>query len=130
MNKITSIEIKKVLVIDDNQEIQQLLKMSLEIMKPWQILTADSGIKGLKIAREEKNIDLILLDYLMPESNGEEIIIELQKDKAISHIPVIFLTAQSDTQFEGKKLGASGVIYKPFNPITIADLITEIMEEE
>ncbi|BAQ62809.1 response regulator receiver domain protein CheY [Geminocystis sp. NIES-3708] len=127
MKNIKLINISKVLVIDDNKEIQKLIKISLEMMRKWEVFTANSGLEGLKIAKQLQNLDLILLDYLMPEINGGEIIIKLRKDKKVCHIPVIFLTAQSDTQFDWQGLGALGVIYKPFNPITIVDLIEKIL---
>lgn len=119
----------RVLVIDDSQEVQQLIKMSLEMINKWSIISADSGIEGFNIALKEDNLDLILLDYLMPEYNGEETIKKLFSIPKIATIPVIFLTAQSDGQFDWRKMGAKGVIYKPFNPMNLGDLIEEILSE-
>lgn len=63
----------------------------------------------------------------MPIHNGEFTIKKLRSIPKISSIPVIFLTAQSDEKFNWKKLGAKGVIYKPFNPLNLGDLIKEIL---
>ncbi|BAQ64799.1 two-component response regulator [Geminocystis sp. NIES-3709] len=117
-----------ILVIDDSKEIQQLIKMSLEMINQWQVISANSGLQGLKIAIEKDDLDLILLDYLMPQNKGDEIIKKLQANPKTASIPVIFLTAQSDEQFHWKKLGAKGIIYKPFNPINLGDLIRDILE--
>lgn len=117
----------KILVIDDTKEMQQLIKMSLEMINQWSVITAESGLQGVEIAVKENNLDLILLDYLMPEHNGEFTIKKLQSIPKISLIPVIFLTAQSDEKFNWKKLGAKGVIYKPFNLLNLGDLIQEIL---
>lgn len=117
----------KILVIDDTKEMQQLIKMSLEMINQWSVITEQSGLKGIEIAQKEDKLDLILLDYLMPEYNGEFTIKKLQSIPKTSQIPVIFLTAQSDQKFNWKKLGARGVIYKPFNPLNLGDLIEEIL---
>jgi CheY-like chemotaxis protein len=116
----------KILVIDDSKEMQQLIKMCLEMINQWSVITAESGLQGVEIALKEDNLDLILLDYLMPEYNGEFTIKKLQSIPKIYSIPVIFLTAQSDEKFNWKKLGAKGVIYKPFNPLNLGSLIEEI----
>jgi len=127
MDNVAQQKTLKVLVIDDSLEIQQLIKMSLEMIKQWQVFTADSGLKGLEIAQNIDYLDLILLDYLMPNINGEEIIKKFSQNFHTSSIPVIFLTAQFDRHFNWSKLGAKGVIYKPFNPITLGDLIEDIL---
>ena len=117
----------KILVIDDTKEMQQLIKMCLEMINQWSVITAESGLHGIEIAEKENNLDLILLDYLMPKHNGEFTIKKLRSIPKISLIPVIFLTAQSDEKINWKKLGAKGVIYKPFNPLDLGCLIQEIL---
>lgn len=118
---------KKILVIDDEDDIRQLIQTCLEIMGGWQVLTARSGKEGLLYALNERP-DAILLDVMMPDEDGLTTLQKLQNHPTISNIPVLLLTARGrfvDREFT--QLGAKAVLNKPFNPLKIADQIAAVL---
>lgn len=105
---------QRVLIIDDQKTN---LKILGDILRAdVDVLLAQSGAQGLRKAIEWQP-DLILLDVLMPDINGFELIKNLKHHAQTSAIPVIFITALSDTNHEeqGLRLGACDYIYKPFH---------------
>ena len=115
---------KRILVIDDEADILRLIQTCLEIMRGWQVLTADSGSEGLRLA-EAHRPDAILLDVMMPDMDGVTTFQNLQANPATECIPVIFLTAKGRYIERNMfaELGIKGVLNKPFNPLKIADQI-------
>lgn len=119
---------KRVLIVDDEEDIRDVVRVSLEEFAGWQAITASSGIEGLEIAQTEA-LDAILLDISMPDMDGFQLCIELQANPKTQMIPVIVLTAKvlpSDRD-RFTKLDVAGVIAKPFNPITIWSQVAEIL---
>jgi len=103
-----------ILITDD--EKSNLLVLG-EILSPrYNILTAKNGIRALELAKEHTP-DLILLDVLMPDMSGFEVIAKLKEFDATSKIPVIFITGldNADSEEKGLSLGAVDYIIKPFN---------------
>jgi len=102
----------KILIVDDEEVHQELLKMVLE--EEYSIITANGGKEALRFA-SEANPDLILLDIIMPDMRGDEVCRQLKADKRTRHIPVIFVTSMADTVDEQKGLetGAVDYITKP-----------------
>jgi CheY-like chemotaxis protein len=119
---------KRVLLIDDEDDIREVAGMSLETVAGWTTLAARSGREGLKIAAEQQP-DAILLDVMMPDMDGPSTFRNLQESDATRSIPVIFLTAKAQTREQRgfRELGAHGVISKPFDPLTLADQISELL---
>ena len=119
---------KRVLVIDDEGDIREVAKVSLEMVGGWETLTASSGSEGLDRARAEQP-DAILLDVMMPDMDGPSTFIRLQADEAIRHIPVILLTAkvQANDRRRFAELGVKGVIAKPFDPLGLPREVSEVM---
>jgi len=103
-----------VLIVDDVSENVDVL---VELLHEHDLVTALDGKTALEIIKEEE-IDLILLDIMMPEIDGFEICQILKENSNTRHIPVIFLTAKdkSDDVKKGFELGAVDYITKPFNP--------------
>jgi CheY-like chemotaxis protein len=106
---------KKVLVIDDEDGIREVIQISLETAANWQVLTAASGQEGCTIAINS-HPDAILLDVMMPQMDGIETFQHLQRHDLTRHIPTIFLTAKtkSSEYQQFVDLGITGVIPKPF----------------
>lgn len=106
---------KTILLVDDTAENIDILNSLLASFKRK---VATNGIKALELANQGNPPDLILLDIDMPEMNGFEVCKKLKSDPATRHIPVIFLTANTDkkTTVEGFKLGACDFMTKPFYP--------------
>ncbi len=111
---------KRILIIDDEDDIRAVVQVSLEEFGGWQTIPAASGIEGLAIARSEVP-DAILLDVSMPDFDGYQVFEALQQNARTQAIPVIFLTAKvlpSDRQ-QFASLQIAGVITKPFDPTLI-----------
>ena len=105
-----------ILVVDDSPE--NLTLMGDLLMDNYKIKVANNGAKALKIARAEPQPTLILLDIMMPGMDGYEVCRQLKADSNTTDIPVIFLTALTDTEDEkrGLELGAVDYITKPISP--------------
>ena len=104
----------KILIVDDTEENIDILVESLS--DEYDIRVATSGSRALRIIEVEQP-DMVLLDVMMPEMDGYELCNILKSNPKTSEIPVIFLTALSETRDEAKglALGAADYIVKPFN---------------
>jgi len=119
---------KRVLIVDDEERIRELVQACLEDLGGWATVTADSGKEGLQIAQTEA-IDAIVLDVSMPDMDGFTVYEKLQVNWETRSIPVIFLTAKvlPSDRAHFAKMGIAGVIAKPFDPATISDEVAEIL---
>ncbi|MFZ4614829.1 MAG: hybrid sensor histidine kinase/response regulator [Rectinemataceae bacterium] len=117
-----------ILVVDDQQ--QNLVIMGDLLMGDYMVKIATRGETALRIARSDRQPDLILLDIMMPVMDGYEVCRQLKADPATSGIPVIFLTARIDEEDErkGLSLGAVDYITKPINPLITLARIQNHME--
>jgi CheY-like chemotaxis protein len=119
---------RRILIIDDEDDIREVAALSLEATAGWEILTANSGVKGIEVAVAEQP-DAILMDVMMPEVDGPTTFRNMQQNHAISSIPVLLLTAKvqgvDQRRFAG--LGVAAVLFKPFDPLTLADQISEVL---
>lgn len=115
---------RKVLVIDDEDDIREVAKISLELMAGFKVILAASGKEGIKKAEKEQP-DAILLDVMLPDMDGIETLVKLQENPLTKDIPVIFLTAktQASDQYRFAKLGIKAIIAKPFKPAYLAQHI-------
>jgi two-component system, OmpR family, alkaline phosphatase synthesis response regulator PhoP len=119
---------KRVLIIDDEERIREVIQTCLEILNGWQVKTAEAGIEGIRKAEAEPP-DVILLDISMPDVDGVETFQRLQNNPATRSIPVILLTAkvQPDDQAQFSGLKVAGVITKPFDPVKLAEQISAML---
>jgi len=119
---------RRILLVDDEDDIREVAGMSLETVAGWTVLAASSGREGIKIAAEQQP-DAILLDVMMPDMDGPTTFQNLQNNDKTKAIPVIFLTAKAQMREQRgfRELGAQGVISKPFDPLTLADQISEFL---
>jgi CheY-like chemotaxis protein len=110
----------RVLVIDDDEAIQQVIEACLVELGHWDVLSASSGRSGLELAAVEQP-DGILLDISMPEMDGYETLTHLQSNPKTQHIPVALLTAkvQPEDHEQFAQLRIAAVIVKPFDPLTL-----------
>lgn len=108
---------KKVLIIDDDLELQDLLKFTFEQVGEYEVYQAHNGKEGLKKIKEILP-DIVVLDVMMPEMNGFEVIEEIRQDAEICLTPVIMLTSLSHKRdkLTGIKLGADEYLVKPVEP--------------
>jgi len=106
---------KRVLYIEDETDLQWLVKHILESVGGFEVLVCGSGADGLRQVREFVP-DLILLDVMMPEMDGFSVLRALRAMPESAAVPVVFLTARTPQGDEYRELGADGVIAKPFEP--------------
>jgi DNA-binding response OmpR family regulator len=118
-----------VLVIDDDTMIRKLLESTLA-HKGFKVFCASSGLDGLDIAKAE-DIDVILLDWMMPEMDGIEVLGELKRDSKTMHIPVFMLTGKEDSKDIDLAIskGAVDYIVKPFNTFQVPDMVQKYLEK-
>lgn len=105
---------KKVLIVDD--EKMNIIALAHFLKPDFEIIVAADGASGIEAA--EKHLpDIILLDIIMPEINGFDVIIKLKETNSTKEIPVIFITGLNCNEDEDKglSLGAADFIFKPFN---------------
>ncbi|HEY3450556.1 MAG TPA: response regulator [Myxococcales bacterium] len=120
-------KLEKVLVVDDEPDIRRVGQMSLELVGQLKVLLASGGEEALSIAAEEQP-DVILLDVMMPRLDGPATLALLRSAPATADIPVIFMTAKVQKyEIDGYLAGgAKGVIFKPFDPMTLSQEIGRI----
>lgn len=106
----------KILLIEDEVSIQELLRFNIE-KEGYIVVTAGDGEKGLALVKSEKP-DLIILDLMLPVLDGFEVCKTLRAKKETSLIPIIIMSASDDVADKviGLELGADDYITKPFNP--------------
>jgi CheY-like chemotaxis protein len=119
---------RRILIIDDEEDIREVAALSLEATAGWEVLTASSGAEGIRVAAESSPApDAILMDVMMPEMDGPTTFRQMQQNPALVRIPVLLLTAKvqgvDQRRFAG--LGFAGVLFKPFDPLTLAAQVSE-----
>ena len=115
---------KKILVVDDEERIVDIIKAYLE-KDGFTVITAYDGRSALDLARGQSP-DLILLDLMLPEVSGWDVCRELRKE---SDVPVIMLTARDDTtdKIIGLELGADDYVTKPFDPKEVLSRVRAVL---
>lgn len=123
-------DIKTILLADDEPDIRTIAEMSLAQVGGWTTILATNGAEALKLAAEHKP-DVILLDVMMPEMDGVTTFKALAANAETRNIPVIFMTAkvQSHEKENYVGFGAAGVIAKPFDPMRLPTDIRNILSQ-
>ena len=114
---------RKILIIDDEDDIREVAAMSLESVAGWEVVVAGCGSQGMACAQEHQP-DAILLDVMMPGMDGPETFRELRKNPVTAGIPVLLLTAKISDQRRFAGLGVDAVLFKPFDPLTLSSQIS------
>jgi len=120
----------KILVVDDIAANVQILSIHLTDEK-YQVLEASSGIQALEILRSEE-VDLILLDVMMPIMTGLDVLAVIKRDPALQNIPVILVTANADDRkvAEGLDMGAFDYIIKPYSLVVLLARVRAALREK
>ena len=122
---------KKILVIEDDKFLLKIIKKKLST-EDYQLIQAMNGEEGLRAAREEKP-DLILLDLVLPEMDGFEVLKRLKDNPTCSNVPVIILSnlGEKEKINKGLKLGAADYLVKSdLNPGEIVNRIKLVLEKD
>jgi CheY-like chemotaxis protein len=137
--------IRKALVVDDDEDVLRLCKVSLQTFTGWSVAVAGSADAAIHAALAEAP-DVILLDVMMPDEGGLSLLRRLKGCDATAHIPVVLMTAADATALPTRRArrsdppaepavppqeaGAAGVIWKPFEPSALSDEIVRIVSGE
>ena len=115
----------KILVVDDESRMRKLVHDFL-VKKNYEVLEAENGEEAVDLFFAQKDIDLILLDVMMPKMDGWQVCKEIRQ---YSKVPIIMLTAKSDEQDElrGFELGVDEYISKPFSPKILVARVEAIL---
>ncbi|MCJ7751793.1 MAG: response regulator [Armatimonadetes bacterium] len=124
---------KKILVVDDEESVRDLCIACIQhaLGQEYDVVEAANGGAAIAAAQAERP-DLILLDIMMPEMDGFETCRRLKASPETKGIPVVFLTALGDEKDveQGLALGGEGYVIKPFNAVTLAAQISELLTED
>ena len=118
---------KKILHAEDDPDIREIARMSLEMIGGFEILQCASGEEVLKAANDFAP-DMFLMDVMMPGMDGRESVRQLRQSANFAETPVVFVTAKASNVDvdQLKEEFEAAVITKPFDPITLLDQLKEI----
>ena len=117
--------------VDDEPDIREVTAMALELDPDILLTSVPSGQAALDVLSTGTRPDVILLDVMMPQMDGPGVLSALRRMEGLAETPVIFMTAraQSGEIDRFKTLGAIGVITKPFDPMTLASQVRDLLAE-
>ncbi|NRB37034.1 MAG: response regulator [Pseudomonadales bacterium] len=118
----------KILVVDDSSFMRQLVCGTLE-QEGIQTVMAEDGVQALKMCQKH-DVDAIVTDINMPNMDGYTLIMELRQNQQYRHKPILVLTTETSAEShqQGKHLGATGWITKPFNSMKLLDAVHLILD--
>lgn len=119
-----------VMQVDDEEDILAVTKLALELIGGLEIVQFVSGYQAIEVA-SDREPDLLLLDVMMPDIDGIETLRHLRGIPGFETIPAIFLTAKASEEDREMLMqcGATSIITKPFDPMTVASKIVSIWKE-
>ena len=119
------------LVVDDNEDNRYTLTQRLKRQGYTNVATAQDGREALDVLRR-RSFDLVLLDIMMPELNGYQVLEQIKADEQLRHIPVIMISAvdEIDSVIRCVELGAEDYLQKPFNPTLLRARIGACLEKK
>lgn len=120
----------KILIVEDDKMLVDMYTMKFE-SEGYQVAKADNGKTGLDLVRKEKP-DIILLDIIMPQMDGFQVLKELKKDASLKNLPVVLLSnlGQTDDVKKGLALGANDYLVKAnFTPAQVVDKVKEVLKK-
>ncbi len=107
---------KRILIIEDDKDIVELVRYNLE-KEDFQVASAGDGVRGLAHIKKSPP-DLLLLDLMLPQLSGLEVCKEVRRDASLNRLPILMLTARGEEsdRVVGLELGADDYVTKPFSP--------------
>ncbi|MDP2277146.1 MAG: response regulator [Nitrospirota bacterium] len=129
---MSTLNLNKVLVVDDSKLIHQMYRLVLMRYKNCTLMDAMNGLEALDILSRENGIDLILLDINMPVMNGVQFMEKLKKDNLYRNIPIIVISTEGKEEdtIRAMRLGAWGYIAKPFKSEALHDLLEKVIAKK
>ncbi len=120
---------KKVLVIDDDQRIVELIRHSVTKLGKYDVLVAYDGVQGLERFQSERP-DCVIVDVMMPRMDGFQLVRAIRGDNESAHTPLIILSALSDEvdRETGSLSGVDEYMTKPFRPSVLCSTLERVMQ--
>lgn len=117
---------RSALIVDDSFTMRNMVSLALK-ENHFDVTAAEDGVEALKVVKGKK-FDVIITDINMPNMNGFELLEKLRAIEEFKYTPILVLTTEGgdDKKKEGKRLGATGWIVKPFNPQTLIATINKV----
>lgn len=119
----------RLLLVDDEDDIRTIARMSLELVGGWSVVAVASGQAAIEAAESDGPFDAVVLDAMMPGLDGAMTLRRLRDGPLRPEVPIVFLTAkvQPADHERMRGLGAAGVIPKPFDPMTLPEELARIL---
>jgi DNA-binding response OmpR family regulator len=117
---------KKILVVDDEEDVAKALKVRLKA-NGYHVVLAFDSVEAFTMANKERP-DLIILDIMIPGGGGFVVAERLKQSTATHHIPIIILTGISGGEERAYKVGASGYVMKPYHPEKLLETINNALD--
>jgi len=119
----------KILLADDDPDIREVVPVVLE---PYGFVTvvAANGSEGLRLAREQPDFELALVDLMMPVLSGGEMVSEIKSDPALRDIPVVVLSGDNSASKRARELGAAACLRKPVDLAMLVATMYEVVRQE
>lgn len=129
---MSTLNLNKVLIVDDSKLIHQMYRLVLMRYKGCALLDAMNGLEALDFLSRENGIDLILLDINMPVMNGVQFMEKLKKEGLYRNIPIIVISTEGKEEdtIRAMKLGAWGYIVKPFKSEALYELLEKVITKK
>jgi CheY-like chemotaxis protein len=123
-------ERRTVLVVDDEPDVLLLCRVNLEF-EGYEVIEAADGEQAMQQVQARRP-DVVLLDVMMPKMDGWQVLAAIKADEALTHIPVVMLTAkvQDQDQIRGWSQGAADYITKPFSPLALSQVLQDVLETD
>lgn len=124
MKTVGAISLQRILLADDEPDVLEVSRIALETVGGFEVAVCDSGAELLR-RLPDFSPDLIIIDVMMPDMAGPEVLARVRQIPGFGDIPVVFLTGviNGDELKNLRNSGAADVIIKPFDPMTLADRI-------
>lgn len=128
---MTGAQSLSVLYVDDDRDIRRIVSLAMSLDAQIDLRAAESGAEALALLQQDAwRPDVVLLDVMMPGLNGPTTMRRMREEHGLQGTPFIFITAMGrEAEVTGyRELGATGVVLKPFDPITLASRIRAMID--
>lgn len=120
-----------ILHVEDEPDIREIAAIGLGEASGYEVLSCATAAEALDAVRGERKPDLVLLDVMMPDMDGTDLLAALRKEPGMAGVPAVFVTAKTEPAEIAPltDAGAADVVSKPFDPMTLGDRLQRVWEQ-